>query len=98
LPYRRVYQRFILNDSASLVTQEGTEKRLILNDLSATGAGVFGDCSLNINEKVTVIISAPFFFSKPICKQAKVVWCKKIDRNLWQGGLDFGLDNKINFV
>lgn len=95
--YRRSYERFILNDSASVVTKEGEEKSLLVKDLSARGIGVIGDSAFGINEKVTMVINVPFFFDRPISKQAKVVWCKKIDQNLWQAGLVFGLD-KIDFI
>jgi hypothetical protein len=43
---------------------------------------------------VKAIINAPLFFARPISKAAKVVWCQKIDEGLWQGGLDFGLEEK----
>lgn len=98
MPYRRSYERFILNDSVSLVTQEGIEKTLALKDLSARGAGILGDFPLDINQRVTLAMKSSFILDKPVAKQAKVVWCKKIDNNLWQAGLDFGLDNKINFI
>jgi hypothetical protein len=93
--YRRDYQRFVLNDSVSLITDEGREKRFLLKDLSARGAGIIGNFSLNLNESVKAIINAPLFFDRPISKAAKVVWCQKIDGDLWQGGLDFGLEEKI---
>ena len=97
MAYRRSYERFILNDSASVVTKEGKETSLLVKDLSARGIGVIGDSPFDINEKVTMVINAPFFFDRPISKQAKVVWCRKIDQNLWQAGFDFGLD-EINFM
>lgn len=96
--YRRDYKRFIVNDSVSLVTDNGVERPLILEDLSARGAAVVGDYPFRINEKVNVVIHAPFFFDKPALKEAKTVWCKKISENLWQAGLDFGIDNRINFA
>lgn len=94
---RRDYQRFILNDSISLVTEEGSENRFLLKDLSTRGAGIVGISPLDINERVKVIINAPLLFDKSVNRNAKVVWCKKIDTNFWQGGLDFGEDNKITF-
>ncbi len=96
--YRRNYERFVVNDSASLVTDNSIERPLILEDLSARGASVIGDYPFQINEKVTVVIYIPFFLDSPAFKQAKTVWCKKIDRNLWQAGLDFGIDNLINLT
>ena len=95
--YRRDYKRFIVNDSASLVTDNGVERPLILEDLSARGAGVIGNYPFQINEEVSVVIYAPFFFDKPALKEAKTVWCKEINENLWQAGLDFGIGNLINF-
>ncbi len=95
---RRDYERFIVNDSVSLVTDNGVERPLILEDLSARGAAVVGDYPFRINGKVTVVIYAPFFLDRPALKEAKTVWCKKINERLWQAGLDFGMDNLINFV
>lgn len=96
--YRRAHERFFLDSSASLITQKDTTKHLSLKDLSARGAGVVGDWPLSINERVAIIINASFFFDKPVSKQAKVVWCKKMDCELWQAGLDFGLDNLIDLA
>jgi hypothetical protein len=91
LPYRRIYKRFICNDSAVLFTKDGTEERLILQDLSLGGAGVFGNYPLNINEGVTVAINAPFFFKRSFGKNARVAWSKQVDTNAWEAGLDFSL-------
>ncbi len=96
--YRRDYKRFIVNDSASLVTDNSIERPLILENLSVRGAAVVGDYPFRINEKVNVVIHAPFFFDSPALKEAKTVWCKKINERLWRAGLDFGMDNLINFV
>ena len=91
MPYRRAYERFIFNDSASLFTKDGTEERLLLKDLYAGGAGVFGNYPLNINEIVTVTINAPFFFKRSFSKWARVAWSKRVDTNAWEAGLDFSL-------
>lgn len=95
---RRDYQRFICNNSVSLLAKEGIEKRFLLKDLSTRGAGIVGSYSLDINERVKVIINAPLFFDKAVSRHAKVAWCQKLDENSWQGGLDFGEDNKITFL
>lgn len=93
---KRDYQRFSLDGSATLIVNKNLKRPLILKDLSARGVGVIGSFPLNLNEKVEVIMNTSFFFDKPLYKKAKVSWCNKIDENLWQAGLDFGLDNKIN--
>lgn len=62
MPYRRDYQRFLLNDSTSLITNEVREKRFLLKDLSTRReAGIIDNPPLNIKESVKVIINAPFF-------------------------------------
>lgn len=95
--YRREYPRFILNDSASLVTPEGQEIALIVKDLCVRGAGVISSSELQVGHKENIVINAPCFFEQPLAKEVKVAWCRKIDQNLWQAGLDFGLADKINF-
>ena len=84
-----------MNDSVALLTSQGIERGAILKDLSARGAGIISDFPFKLSEKVTAVISAPFFFDSPVHRQATIVWCQRIDKNLWQGGLDFGIDNKI---
>jgi c-di-GMP-binding flagellar brake protein YcgR len=86
---RRIYQRFILNDSLTLHSSDGSEKRLLLKDLSNGGAGVFGNSPLSVHEAVRVTIFAPAFFDKPTSREAKVAWCKQVNINAWEGGLDF---------
>jgi hypothetical protein len=93
--YRRSYQRFILDAQATLVIDKNREEPSILRDLCPRGAGLLTQCSLGENEQVTVIMQVPYLFDNPVYKEAKVAWSKKIDENLWQGGLDFGEDNKI---
>ena len=89
---RRTCQRFILNDSLSFYPSNGREKQLLLKDLSAEGAGVFGNFPLSVNEAGRVIIIAPIFFDKPVSIEAKVAWCKQIDINAWEAGLYFDTD------
>ena len=95
--YRREYPRFTLNDSASLVNREGQEITLIVKDLCVRGAGVISSSELKVGNRENIVINAPCFFERPLAKEAKVAWCRKIAENLWQAGLDFGLADKINF-
>lgn len=95
LSYRRSYERFLMSIWAEIsVIKENLEKRVIIKDLSARGAGVVCSYPLSLNEKVVIMIKA-LFSDEPVNREAKVIWCKKIKENLWQAGLDFGLDNKI---
>ena len=96
--YRRSYQRFILDASATLIINKGKEEPSILRDLCPRGAGVFTHYPFKKNENVAIIIKVPYLFNSPVHKEAEVVWSKKIDKNLWQGGLDFGEENKIIFT
>ena len=93
--HRRTYQRFVLDASATLVINENIEEPSILTDLCPRGTGVVTRYALKEDEKLAIIIKVPSLFDSPVYKRAKVVWCRKLDRNLWRGGLDFGEDNKI---
>jgi len=96
--YRRDYERFEQNSSATLLFNNATAEKFILENISARGAGVFGYRPLRINDKVTIIFQIPQLFDKPIHKVAKIVWSKMVNENLWEGGLDFGLDNILNIL
>ena len=89
-PHRRFYKRFNLDTSATLILPKNLRRPLILRDLSARGAGVVSNYSLNINEEIEITIAVSFFFNQPVYKKARVVWCNKVDEHLWQAGLDFG--------
>jgi len=96
--YRRSCERFKIDGSATLMVDRTLEAPSILTDLSSRGAGIFSSDSLRVNEKIKVIIKAPFFFKNPLYKEARVAWCKRIDENSCQAGLDFGADNPIQFA
>jgi hypothetical protein len=96
LDSRRHYHRFSLELATEIITSENKVKPIILKDLSARGAGSFSNYPLELNEKLTLVLKPSIFFPSPIRKFAKVIWCKKIEANFWQGGLDFGEDKKIN--
>jgi len=91
MSYRRLCSRFICNDSASLLTPGNQERCLLLKDLSNRGAGVFGNFPLNVDNIVKINIHSPFLFDKISSKQARVVWCRKVDINAWESGLNFTL-------
>lgn len=94
--FRRDYNRFVINKDAVIITKEGERKKVILQDLSASGAAVTADRPFEKQEKVRINIDVPAFFDKPIDAEARVVWSKKLENNLWQVGLNFGM-NKIRF-
>lgn len=93
---RRAYERYKLDDSAILILNKKLEKSSILRDLSVRGVGFVCDFPIKNNEKIEIIIKSSLFRSS-MRKEANVVWCNKIGDNLYRAGLDFGLDNKIDF-
>jgi hypothetical protein len=68
-----------------------------MNDLSSRGAGLFGDFGLLVNQELTIFMNS-VLLPGPLTRRGKVVWSLKLDKDLWQSGLDFGLDNKIDFL
>jgi len=93
--YRRSYDRYQVNDSATLIISN-TERPSILKDLSLRGGGIVSDYPLSANEKVGVIIRSSLL-DQPLHREAKVAWSNRIGGNLYRAGLDFGLDNRIEF-
>lgn len=92
--HRRCYDRFKVDGSATLI-RDMQEVPSILTDLSCRGGGIVSNAPVGINEKVGVVINAPFFFPEPVYRDATVAWCSRISDKLWQAGLDFGYDNPI---
>jgi len=68
-----------------------------MQDLSSRGAGLFGSFPLLVRQELTVFINT-VLLTRPLTRRGKVVWSHKLDGDLWQSGLDFGLDNKIEFL
>ncbi len=98
LSYRRAYKRFKVEASATLAIGEDLKIPSILADLSVRGGGIFSNYPLCDNAKIDIAINAPALFKDTIYKKANVAWCKKVSDNLWQAGLDFGLDNLLQFT
>jgi len=95
-PYRRSHKRYNMDTQAALIVDKGLRKPLILKDISTRGAGIVSSFPLETNS-VEIAMALPFFFDKPVYRKARVAWCRKVSEKLWEGGLDFGLDNLINF-
>lgn len=89
---RRSFFRYIVEASASLVIDK-LRKPAIVKDLCARGVCVFCNLPLEVSREIEIEIVS--FFDKPVYRKAKVIWSKEIDHDLWQAGLDFGLENLI---
>ena len=95
--YHRAYPRFPLESSAEISTEKAKGISMILTDVSVGGAGILTNIPLDVMGNVEILIKSCFLFKDALKKKAKVAWCKKLGYNLWQVGLDFGVDNLINF-
>lgn len=85
---RRAFTRYLIGRSGVLILKNNLRESVIVNDLCPKGAGLYCNRSLDVGEEVEIIII--YFFDKLVQKKAKVVWCMKVDENLWRVGLDFG--------
>lgn len=94
---RRAYQRFEADISGTLIFKENIKKLSIIRNLSARGAGLITNYSLETGERLNIIIRPSFFSENWLYKEATVAWCEKVGASLWQGGLDFSESNKIIF-
>ncbi|MCX7927968.1 MAG: PilZ domain-containing protein [Candidatus Omnitrophica bacterium] len=96
--YQRNYERFPLGSQAIIDTEKIHGILSIVADLSSRGAGIISTVPFDPGENITITINRCFLFSEPIRRKAKVVWSKHIEQNLWQTGVDFGVDNLIDFA
>ncbi|MBU0693758.1 MAG: PilZ domain-containing protein [Candidatus Omnitrophica bacterium] len=92
---RRSYKRFKVDTGGRLIVDKEIEKPLIVRDLSSRGVGVVANYPFEIDKKITIDMETPFFHDT-VRREARVIWCKKIEEDLWRAGLDFGM-NKIEF-
>ena len=92
---RRLFSRYIIEGSAILIVKENLKEPVVVIDLCPRGAGIYCNQPLKVGEEVLVELS--YFFDKVIQKKAKVVWCKEAEKGSWRVGLDFGMDNLLEF-
>ncbi|MCX5702845.1 MAG: PilZ domain-containing protein [Candidatus Omnitrophica bacterium] len=90
---RRAYQRFIVEDKATLITNDKTEKLVSLKDISAGGVSVVTNSLPSVNDRLKLLIDAPNILNKTEIRDASITWCRKLSENSWQVGLSF--DNKV---
>ena len=95
--YRRAYVRFPAEVSAQINTGKAKGIVTILTDLSAGGAGFISHVPFETSEKVDILIKPCYLFKEDVIKTARVAWCRKSGYDLWQTGLDFGMDNLMMF-
>jgi hypothetical protein len=94
---RREYARFKVDACATLYLKNNIKKTLKLQDISPRGVGGLIDSPIQVGEEVEIMLLYPFF-EEPVRRKAKVVRCKEINKNTWDLGLDFGMDNKIDLT
>ena len=95
--FRRAYLRFPVESSAEISTLKARGISTILTDVSAGGAGLVTNIPFDAMEKVEILIKSSILFKEVLKKKARVAWCEKVGFDLWQMGLDFGVDNLIKF-
>jgi len=94
---KREYARFKVEAYAPLYLKNNIKKALKLKDISPRGVGGLIDFPIQVGEEVEIMLLYPFF-EEPVRRKAKVVRCKEINKNTWDLGLDFGMDNKIDLT
>jgi Tfp pilus assembly protein PilZ len=87
---RRSYDRYPLDTIATLIDQGKGHKSLIVKNVCGGGVCITLKQQLIIGDMVTIELILPTS-SQAITRSAKVIWCEKLDENLWQAGLDFGV-------
>lgn len=93
-PCRRSFFRFIVETSAILISNTGLRKSVIVRNVCPRGACVFSNHPIETAERVE--IELVYLFDKPVSRKAKVIWAREIEKDFWQAGLDFGVDNLLD--
>ena len=91
----RYYERFFVEGQGEVTLANNSRQPLIVENISARGAGVVSNIPLLISDTVNVFINSTAK-NPPFNRPAKVIWTKRLDDNLWESGIDFGEDHKIN--
>lgn len=91
---RRSFFRYVVETSATLISNTGLRKPVIVRNVCPRGACVFSNHPIEPAEHVEIELI--YLLDKPINKKAKVIWAREIEKDFWQAGLDFGLDNLLD--
>jgi hypothetical protein len=95
--YRRAYVRIPFECSADVSSDKTRGIAAILTDLSPRGAGFVSNIPFDVKDNVEIGINSGILSKDVLRKKAKIAWCKKLSPDLWNCGLDFGVDNLLVF-
>lgn len=95
-PRRRIYLRFAVQASARVKEPYKKQQPAVVEDLSVRGACIAVTRPLAVEKKVTLDIIAPYW-KNILQRTATVVWIKEAGKGWWHCGLDFGIDNLVQF-
>ncbi len=95
-PHRRTYLRFAIQASARVKEVYRKQQPAVVEDLGVRGACIAVTSPLTVEKKVTLDIIAPYW-KNTLQRTARVVWIKEADKGWWHCGLDFGVDNLLQF-
>jgi len=90
-----MYNRYEANSSAWVRRVLEKPITVLMENISARGAAILGYQPFNVNETLTILFNLAFMSDRKIHKQARVAWCVQIKEDVWETGLDFGLDNLL---
>jgi hypothetical protein len=89
---RRQCERLKVEGEGTLIINNNIEKTYQLKDLSSKGLCIIGDHMIQMDASVDIVIASPFLRNS-VYKNVRVAWNKKLDQDLWEGGIEFKLNN-----
>jgi hypothetical protein len=94
---RRGFERFPLTGRATVTSGLARGISSLVADISSRGASIVTTVPFEKNELLEVALDPCSLYPSRILRHARVVWCTRVQADLWQAGLDFGMGNLIRF-
>jgi len=95
--HRRRYERVEMHSPATVIFSDYAEKPVMVKDLSLRGAGIETTFPLEASQNITIRIRGPKLDKGAAYRKARVTWAREEEDGWWQAGLDFGIDNLLQF-
>ena len=90
--HRRAYNRLSMETSAQIFQNGKSGRPAEVKDISVRGMRIVLNFSLSIGERISTAIYSPYV-RNPVQHNVNVQWCRQLEGELWEVGVELDLDN-----
>lgn len=95
--HRRAYVRLNMEASAQILQKGKSGSPAEVKDISVRGMRVVVNFPLSIGERMSTVVYSPYVHD-PIQHNVSVQWCRQLEGQLWEAGVEFAPENKMQLA